>query len=146
MSSTGHEKGGIFRRRFVVPADAADQNGHVNNVVYVRWMQDAAIRHADDSGGTAAATAAGGAWLVRSHKIEYLSPAYPGDSIEVSTWVAGFGRARSLRRYTFVRESDSRLLAKGETEWVFVARASGRPRAIPESVRKCFAVVPDREF
>ena len=88
---------------------------------------------------------AGGTWVVRSHKVEYLSPAYSGDAIEASTWVADFHRVRSLRRYKFVRTSDARLLARGETEWVFVDAQSGRPTAIPESLKMCFPLVPNHE-
>lgn len=142
MSNNGNEAGGVFRHRFAVPAEAADQNGHVNNVVYVQWMQDTAIRHADACGGTEAARTAGGAWLVRSHKVEYLSPAYPGDGIEAATWVAWFHRTRSLRQYRFTRVADGKLIVKGETEWVFVNTAAGRPVAVPESVKSCFPAVP----
>lgn len=145
MSKQSTDSNGIFRHVFIVPAEAADGNGHVNNVVYVQWMQDTAIRHADACGGTAAARAAGGAWLARSHKVEYLSPAYPGDNIEAATWVAWFHRTRSLRQYRFTRVADGQLLVKGETEWVFVNAASGRPAAVPESVKACFPAGPHQK-
>jgi acyl-CoA thioester hydrolase len=66
----------IYRYEFTVPESAVDQNGHVNNVVYVQWMQDVAILHANATGGTRAMHAAGGTWVVHSHKVEYLSPAF----------------------------------------------------------------------
>src|SRR3954454_6420100 len=79
-----------------------DANGHANNVEFVRWMQDAAVAHADAAGCTAATlAAAGGAWVVRSHRIEYLRPAFAGDRLAVVTWVADFRRAFSLRKYEF---------------------------------------------
>ncbi len=134
---------GIFRHRFTVPSGAIDENGHVNNVVYVQWMQDVAIRHSETTGGSAAVRAVGCSWVVRTHRIEYLSPAFAGDVIEATTWVVNFQRVRSLRRYRFVRMSDAKLLARGETDWVFVNARTGRPCAIPESVRTRFVVVPD---
>jgi acyl-CoA thioester hydrolase len=146
MSHPASETGGMFRHRFTVPADAIDQNGHVNNVVYIQWMQDVAIRHADQTGGTSAMRAVGCTWVVRSHKVEYLSPAYAGDSIEAATWVVNFHRVRSVRQYRFVRITDAKLLARGETEWVFVSAQSGRPCAIPERVRACFAPRPDQDW
>jgi len=133
----------VFRHRFIVPKDAEDENGHVNNVVYVQWMQDIAVRHATAAGATAAARSLGCSWVARSHKIEYLSPAYAGDSVEACTWIAGFHRVRSLRRYRFVRTSDAKVLATGETEWVFVSLQGGRPHAIPDSVRNCFTPAAD---
>jgi acyl-CoA thioester hydrolase len=63
----------------------------------------------------------------------------------VRTWVTNFRKVRSLRRYRFLRVSDQALLAKGETDWVFVDAASGRPRPIPEEVVACFELVSEGE-
>lgn len=129
---------GVFRHRFIVPQEAEDENGHVNNVVYVQWMQDIAIRHATAVGAMAAARSLGCSWVARSHRIEYLVPAYAGDSIEAGTWIASCRGVRSVRRYRFVRTSDAKVLAVGETQWVFVSLGDGRPQPIPGSVRQCF--------
>lgn len=144
MKDKKFETQAIFHYEFVVPHDAIDRNSHVNNVVYIQWMQDVAIRHYEATGGTAAMEDAASSWVARSHQIEYLSPAFAGDKIEIITWVANLRRVRSLRRYKFVRLSDGKLLAKGETDWVFV-NSSGRPRAIPENVRSCFTLMPEYE-
>ena len=125
-----------------VPSSAIDDLGHVNNVEYVRWMQDVATAHADAAGGTAAAREDGGFWVVRSHRIEYLRPAFAGDRLEVRTWVADFRRAFSTRRYEFHRPADGVILATGETDWVYVDSATGRPRSIPEPVRSRFGLAP----
>ncbi|NLF67245.1 MAG: acyl-CoA thioesterase, partial [Chloroflexi bacterium] len=115
----------IYRHRFTVGPDAIDANGHVNNVVYVQWMQDMAVRHADAAGCTDTTRQIGATWVARSHWIEYLNPAFAGDEIEALTWVAGFRKVRSLRRYRFVRTSDNATLAQGETDWVFMDLQSG---------------------
>ena len=120
-----------------------DANGHVNNVEFVRWMQEAAVRHADAAGCTAATAAAGATWVVRSHHVEYLRPAFAGDRVRVLTWVADYRRAFSLRRYRFVRAGDGVVLAKGETDWVFVDVARGRPRSIPEDIQGMFELGPE---
>jgi acyl-CoA thioester hydrolase len=135
----------IHREEIVVPDDVIDGNGHVNNVAYVQWMQDVAVRHFAAVGGVEPMRAVGGTWVARSHRIEYLRPAFAGDRIEVRTWVADCRRVRSLRRYEFVRPSDGAVLARGETDWVFVRAEDGRPRAIPETIRRAFTVVPDGE-
>ncbi|MHC4518840.1 MAG: acyl-CoA thioesterase [Planctomycetota bacterium] len=128
----------IFRHRFTVGPDAIDENGHVNNVVYVQWMQDVAVRHSNAAGCTRLTRKIGAMWVARSHQIEYLSPAFAGDEIEAQTWVANFRKIRSLRRYRFVRTGDQRLLAKGETDWVFVDVQTNRPRSIPPEVSGAF--------
>jgi len=131
----------IYRYEFNVPESAVDQNGHVNNVVYVQWMQDVAILHSKATGGTRAMHTARWTWVVRSHTIEYLSPAFAGEEVVALTWVVNFRRVRSIRRYKFFRKSDNTLLARGETEWVFVDTESGRPRMIPDEVMQLFPLV-----
>jgi acyl-CoA thioester hydrolase len=135
----------VYREEIVVPDDVIDGNGHVNNVAYVQWMQDVAVRHFAAIGGIERMHAVGGTWVARSHRIEYLRPGFAGERIEVRTWVAGCRRVRSLRRYEFVRPTDGAVLARGETDWVFVDVGSGRPRAIPATIRRAFTVVPDGE-
>jgi acyl-CoA thioester hydrolase len=128
----------IYTSEFTIPASAMDQNGHVNNVMYVQWMQDMAVSHYDFLGGTAPMQALGAIWVVREHKIEYLLPAYAGEVIEVQTWVENIRRARSLRKYHFIRKSDRQTLVRGETDWVFVNAQTGRPRRIPEEISSIF--------
>jgi acyl-CoA thioester hydrolase len=131
---TGSQTDPIYLFEITVPAEALDENGHVNNVQFVQWMQEAAVRHYEAAGGIPPTLALGATWVVRSHTIEYLRPAFAGDRIEVRTWVANIRRARSLRRYRFVRLPDGKLLVKGETDWVFVDAKSGSPRLIPGEI------------
>ncbi len=133
----------VYRYEITVPDSALDANGHVNNVQFVQWMQDAAVRHFESLGGIPPTQAVGATWVVRSHAIEYFVPAFAGERIEVSTWVANVRRVRSLRRYQFVRISDQALLVKGETEWVFVDARTGRPLAIPKEVTQVFTLLAD---
>lgn len=130
----------IYRRRFTVGPRALDQNGHVNNVQYVQWMQDIAVEHYEQIGGLAPTLAQGATWVVRSHQIEYIAPAYLEDEIEVRTWVVNIRRVRSLRRYEFSRVGDNQLLVKGETDWVFIHQESGRPLVIPKEVAQIFTL------
>jgi acyl-CoA thioester hydrolase len=135
----------IYCHSLTVPQETVDQNGHVNNVHYVQWMQDVAIRHYESMGGIPPTEAIGATWVVRSHHIEYLSPAFIGDEVEVRTWVANLRRVRSLRRYEFIRKSDGVLLVKGETDWVFVDAKTGYPRAIPQEISRIFSLWKDTE-
>ena len=123
-----------------VPAEVMDENRHANNVAYVQWMQEAATQHSAVCGGTRLTQSLGATWVIRTHRIEYLSPAFAGDAITVETWVANFRKVRSLRRYKFIRAADQTILAEAETDWVFVDAATGRPRAIPGEIRKAFGV------
>ena len=127
----------IYTKIITIPASAIDENGHVNNVVYVQWMQDIAVEHYAFLGGIAA-QGPDSTWVVRQHSVEYLLPAFEGEEIEVRTWVENIRKVRSLRKYEFVRKGDEKTLVKGETDWVFVETSTGRPKAIPVEVGKIF--------
>src|SRR5688572_30089579 len=129
----------VYSKIFIIPANAIDENGHVNNVAYVQWMQDIAVEHYESIGGTQPTQLVGATWVVREHRIEYLLPAFAGEEIEIKTWVENIRRVRSLRKYEFIRIADKKALVKGETDWVFVDIQTGAPRAIPEEVSKVFA-------
>jgi acyl-CoA thioester hydrolase len=127
-----------YSKTFIIPEAAIDENGHVNNVTYVQWMQDIAVEHYASIGGIQA-QGPDATWVVRTHKVEYFLPAFVGEEIEIRTWVETIQRVRSLRMYEFVRVTDGKTLVKGETDWVFVDVKSGRPLAIPDGVKNIFA-------
>ena len=127
-------------RREVVPEEI-DRLGHVNNLVYLKWMIDAALEHSAVQGWPVERhEELGAGWVVRSHFIEYLEPAMPLEKILIKTWVAAMKRVSSLRRYQIVRASDETLLARGETNWAFVDFSSGSPRRIPVEVSGAFEI------
>jgi acyl-CoA thioester hydrolase len=136
---------GIYRDEFTVPEAVIDVNGHVNNVAYVQWMQDIAVNHASVAVDANRLREIGSTWVARSHRIEYLSPAFAGEVIQASTWLVEASRVRARRRYQFVRLSDGVILAKGETDWVFIDANTGRPRSIPEEIKTAFTLVPDEQ-
>lgn len=133
----------IYRYDLKVPKEAIDENGHVNNVEYLRWMQDAAVLHSEISGCTQASRAIGATWVVRTHRIEYFRPAFEGDDISVLTWVSNFRRVQSVRKYKIVRITDNVVLSEGETNWVYVDAQTGTLRSIPKNVMASFEVVPE---
>jgi acyl-CoA thioester hydrolase len=131
----------IFKFNIQVTAEVVDRNGHVNNVAYIQWLQDAAVRHARESGCLAATDAAGACWVVRMHHIEYLAPAFAGDNLTALTWVVNFQKVRSLRRYKIIRAKEQVIVVQAETDWVFVNAKTGRPMTIPAEVKNTFPLV-----
>lgn len=125
----------VYSKTITIPQSAIDENGHVNNVMYVQWMQDIAVEHYSSLGGVEA-QGSDATWVVREHRIEYLLPAFSGEEVEIRTWVENVRRVRSLRRYEFVRKSDRKMLVKGETDWVFVDVKTGTPRGVPDQVTR----------
>jgi acyl-CoA thioester hydrolase len=123
----------------IQPSDI-DELGHVNNVVFLRWVQDAAVAH-----WRATAPAADQAvlvWVVVRHEIDYKRPAQPDDEIVAVTWV-GTAKRRAFDRHTeLLRASDRKLLARARTVWCPIAVATGKPTDVSAEVRRRFSV-PD---
>ena len=127
----------IYTKTIIIPKNAIDENGHVNNVTYVQWMQDAAVEHYASIGGIEA-QGPDATWVVREHRIEYFLPAFENEEMEIKTWVEDIRRVRSLRKYVFLRKADGKVLVNGEPDWVFVDVKTGRPLAIPVEVENIF--------
>lgn len=132
----------IFHTALVVGPESIDAVGHVNNREYLRWMEDIAVEHSAAQGWPMERYFRGGnAWVAASHFLEYLRPAFAGDTIDVYTWIATWARRSSVRRYAVMR--NRKLLARGETCWTFVELASGRACDLPAAVADAFDVVAD---
>jgi len=131
----------IYKFDIHVTTDVVDGNGHVNNVAYIQWLQDAAVRHAQATGCVQATAAMGASWVVRMHHIEYLAPAFAGDTLTMLTWVANFHKVRSLRKYKIIRAEDQTIVARAETDWVFVNAKTSRPLTIPDEIKDTLPLV-----
>jgi acyl-CoA thioester hydrolase len=120
----------------VKPADI-DQLGHVNNVTYVRWVQDAAVAHWQAR--AAAEDQAGLYWIVLRHEIDYQQAARLGDEIQARTWVGAATRATFERFTELRRRADGVLLAKARTVWCPIDARTRRPVAVSAHVRERFS-------
>jgi acyl-CoA thioester hydrolase len=132
----------VFEHPHTVSDAEIDEQGHANNVVYVSWMQDAAVAHSATLGWTAQRYLEMGAgWVARSHYIEYLRPAYAGDEIIIETHVADMKKVTSKRVYRIVRRADREVLAKAETHWAFIDYATGKPTRIPPEIADAYPIL-----
>lgn len=136
----------IYEYQHLVTPEEIDGLGHVNNVVYLKWLQDAAVAHSTANGwsGRRYRELKIG-WVARSHFIEYLQPAFVDQEIIVQTWISTLQKVKSLRKYRIIRPADSELLVRAETNWAFVNYETLAPRRIPEEVSSCFSVVSSED-
>jgi acyl-CoA thioester hydrolase len=128
----------VFELPIDILASDIDQLGHVNNVSYVRWVQDAAVAH-----WTAAAPADVQAkllWVVLRHEIDYKRAAFLEDKIIARTWVGSASRLAFERHTEIVRAADGALLAKVLTTWCPIDAKTGRPADPGVEVRAKFSV------
>ena len=128
------------REIFVVPLEVRpehiDDNGHVNNVVYVGWLQDAGTAHwnarFDDE------TRARWSWIALRHEIDYLRGIAPGSvGVVARTWV-GDPQGPRFNRYVRIEDAEGRLCAQGLSEWCLVDAQTLRPARIGEHLREFF--------
>ncbi len=134
----------IFELRHTVQPHEIDDQGHVSNIEYLRWLQDAAVEHSAAQGWPKERYLATGAvFVVRSHQIEYLQPAFVGEEVKVVTWVNGFGKFTTVRKYQVVRERDNLLLSKAATTWVFISWPKRLPKRCPRELIEAFVIVPE---
>lgn len=115
-------------RVWVQPEDI-DELGHVNNVVYLSWCEQAARAHSDRVGMTLPnLLVLGTVAVARRHDITYHVPAMLGDEVEVCTELVSSQGIRARREYTLTRVSDAKRLAECVTDWIWVDGRSGRPK------------------
>lgn len=127
-----------FELTFTVDPADIDELGHVNNVTYVRWVQDAAVAH-----WMAAAPAPDQAllrWVVLRHEIDYRQAAHAGEMLIARTWVGAASRLRFERHTEILRADDRKLLAKALTVWCPIDARTGKPAAVSAEVRAGFSV------
>ncbi|MFO7727531.1 MAG: thioesterase family protein [Desulfonatronovibrio sp.] len=122
----------------VMPSDI-DELGHVNNIVYLRWVQDAAVAH-----WQALASAEHQAlvlWVVLRHEIDYMAPAREEDGIIAATWVGQARRLSFQRNTEIMRRNDRKLLARAKTFWCPVNAGTGRPQRVSQEIRDLFSAI-----
>ncbi len=134
-----------------VTPEEIDQHGHANNIAYLHWMQQAAVAHSSAEGWTPQRYFQRNVgWFARRHELDYLQPAFEGETLVICTWLESLARVRCLRRYEVIRSSSLRtpqpeqghqpgeIVACGLTDWVFVNLTTGRPSRIPQDILQAF--------
>jgi acyl-CoA thioester hydrolase len=124
-----------YEQSFIARAGDIDELGHVNNAVWVRWVQDLATAH-----WAAAATPAQQAayvWVVVRHEVDYLGNVKEGDTVTGRTWVAGEAVGAKFDRFAAFSK-DGRVIVRARTTWVILSRDSLRPMRVPKEVVERF--------
>jgi acyl-CoA thioester hydrolase len=125
---------GVFRLRRRVEWRDIDPEQHVNNAVYLSYLEDCGVQVAAAHGWPMARMRAEGfAIVARRHQIEYQQPAVLDDELELATWISDAKRATAVRHYRVTRVRDGALLARARTLWVWVDLKTGRPIRIPDA-------------
>nr|WP_209827209.1 thioesterase family protein [Acinetobacter guillouiae] len=119
----------VFDLRIKVKPEHIDVLGHVNNVVYVQWMQDVASAHIATMGvGLDQYLEMKHAMVAVEHHVQYRKAAMLDDDVILRTWLYEINALYSFRQYAFFNAKDNSLLFTGNTKWACIEIASGRPK------------------
>ena len=122
----------VFEYPIVASETDIDELGHVNNAVWVQWIQQVAVAHWGAVADAAHVDAY--IWVIVRHEIDYLRAAVAGDRITARTWVGEAAKgARFDRHMEFIGE-DGKICVRAKTQWAIIERLSGRPIRVPPDV------------
>ncbi|MEP7315948.1 MAG: thioesterase family protein [Sphingomicrobium sp.] len=122
----------VFEHRVSARAEHIDELGHVNNAVWVQWIQEVALAHWYSVADPAHQDDY--IWVVVRHEIDYLRAAFEGETLNGRTWVGDAPKgARFDRHMEFVGE-DGKVRVRATTQWAIIDKAAGRPIRVPPHV------------
>jgi len=125
-----------YTRTITASPDDIDELGHVNNAVWVKWIQDVAVGHWIDVASRDHADAY--FWVVTRHEIDYRGNVAVGETVTAETWVQEPPRGARFDRYMRFTGEDGRVKVEAKTTWAIVDRATGRILRVPSEVAERF--------
>ncbi|MDQ3064635.1 MAG: acyl-CoA thioesterase [Acidobacteriota bacterium] len=125
-----------FSHSFRVSADDIDAQNHVNNVAYVKWIQDVAVAHWFSA--TTEAQREKYIWVVLRHEIDYKKQAFEAEEVTATTWVGEPTRI-SWERFTEITRGEN-LLVKARSVWCLIDRQTAKPTRITTELKELFQI------
>lgn len=125
-----------FTQRITARPEDIDVLGHVNNAVWVRWIQDVAVAHWDAVAPEAHRAAY--IWVVTRHEIDYRGNVSAGETVTAETWVPQPPRGARFDRHMRFVGDDGKVRVEAKTTWALLDRASGRLVRVPAEVAAPF--------
>ncbi len=127
----------IYKEEIIVTKKDIDFNGHVNNLRYLEWMIDSAMKHSIQEGfGIEYYKRNGVSWIAKKHCIEYKLPAFENDRLIVKTFIDEVKKVSVIRKYEIYK--NDKLISSGFSEWVFVDFNAKRPKRIQKEIIEKF--------
>jgi acyl-CoA thioester hydrolase len=127
----------VFARTFEPKPADIDENGHVNNVVYLDWAQQLATAHWRSRAPQDAQAV--WAWIALRHEVDYRRALLPDETAHGRTWVSGTTEGPRFDRFVRIDGPDGAMCAQAKTTWVLIEQATGRPRRVAPWMLEMFA-------
>jgi len=122
----------IFLREVTVTAEHLDHLAHVNNVVYVKWLQEMAYDHWTHFVSPQLHESV--LWVVRRHEIDYLAQAFLADELILKTYTGTHTGVTWDRHYEITRKSDQKKIVVAKSIWVLLNRKTFKPQRIDHEI------------
>jgi len=126
----------IFKYQFTVPKSAIDEMNHVNNVMYLQWIQDIAKKHWEAKSNEAIRNKY--VWVALNHYIEYHKPAFEHDELTIQTWVDIHRGAKSERHTKIIHATSQKVIVTAKTLWCLLYKETLRPTRINQEISTLF--------
>ena len=131
-TETGDASRPLFTHAITARPEHIDELGHVNNAVWVQWIQEVALAHwysvasADHQSQYL--------WVVVRHEIDYLRAALVGETVTGRTWVGDAPKGARFDRHVEFTGPDGKVCVRAKTSWAIIDRTSNRPIRVPAEV------------
>ncbi|HMI41635.1 MAG TPA: acyl-CoA thioesterase [Sphingomicrobium sp.] len=122
----------VFELPIIAGDTDIDELGHVNNAVWVQWIQQVAVAHWEAVADAAHVDAY--FWVIVRHEIDYLRAAFAGDKMIARTWVGEAPKGARFDRHMEFLGGDGKVRVRARTQWAIIDKASGRPIRVPPDV------------
>jgi acyl-CoA thioester hydrolase len=125
-----------FSHSFIVQKEHLDEQNHVNNVIYVQWIQDIAVAHWQNT--VSSEVLENFTWFLLRHEIDYKQQGFEGEEITATTWV-GKATKVTCERFTEVKRGET-LLVQAKSNWCMLDSKTKKPAKISEEIRQQFGM------
>jgi acyl-CoA thioester hydrolase len=126
----------MFTLPFTPTASDIDELGHVNNAVWVQWVQEMATAHWQAVAHPDHIAAY--VWVVVRHEIDYLGNVGLGETVTARTWISDPPKGARFDRNVEFANDQGKVIVRAKTTWAIVDRASGRILRVPADVAAPF--------
>ena len=122
----------VFCQQITATGADIDELGHVNNAVWVQWIQMVAVAHWDAVADPLHHEAY--YWVIVRHEIDYLRAAFAGDLLTARTWVGEVTKGARFDRHMEFVGADGKVRVRAKTQWAIIDKAAARPIRVPLEV------------
>ena len=126
----------VLEKKILVSKNDLDDLNHVNNVVYIQWIQKIAKEHWEKLASNEILD--NYYWVLLEHQIKYLYPALLDDKIRIKTYIDSTEEIKSSRIVEIYNNDTNRLLVNSRTIWCLINFKTNKPVRIPDEIRQVF--------